>query len=74
MKDLELYQCHKQVHATPMTRGAYNEYRGWSIPENENPEDEGYLVIYNKDTKDHHESWSPKHVFDDGYTAAQGVK
>lgn len=74
MGDLELYQCHKRVHATPMTRGAYNEYRGWSIPENENPEDEGYLVIYNKDTKDHYESWSPKHVFDDGYTTVQGVK
>ena len=74
MKDLELYQCHKQVHATPMTRGAYNEYRGWSIPENENPEDEGYLVIHNKDTKDRHENWFPKHVFDDGHTAAQGVK
>lgn len=23
------YQCHKRVHATPMTQGAYNALRGW---------------------------------------------
>lgn len=62
------YKCHKEVHAEPMTRGEYNKYRGWQIPANENPEEDGYLVVYNKETADHHESWSPKHVFDDGYS------
>lgn len=61
------YRCHKEVHAEPMTRGEYNDYRGWTIPENENPNDNGYLVIYNMGTEDHYESWSPKHVFEDGY-------
>lgn len=65
---LERYKCHKEVHAKPMTRGDYNTYRGWQIPEDENPSDEGYLVVYNKGTPDHYESWSPKKVFEDGYT------
>ena len=46
-----------------MTRGAYNQYRGWKIPKNENPEDQGYLVEY----EDGYESWSPKDVFERCY-------
>jgi len=65
---LKHYQCHKRVHAQPMTRGEYNIYRGWQIPENENPEDAGYLVVYNQHTADHYESWSPKVIFEDGYS------
>mgnify|MGYP001280985208 FL=1 len=34
----------KVVAAEPMSRGAYNEYRGWKIPSDENPEDEGYQL------------------------------
>ena len=68
MSDLKYYQSHKRVHATPMTRGDYNDYRGWTIPEDEDPKDDGYLVVYNKDTPDHYESWSPKKQFDEGYT------
>ncbi len=62
------YQCHKQVHARPMSRGDYNVFRGWTIPSNEEPDDAGYLVIYSKDSPDEHISWSPKQVFDAGYT------
>lgn len=51
-----------------MLRGAYNIYRGWTIPEDENPDDEGYLVICSMGTPDHHESWSPKKQFDDCYS------
>ena len=53
----------KLVLATPMTRGAYNEYRGWTLPKDENPDDEGYLVRYS----DSYESWSPKWVFESAY-------
>ncbi|MCU7962406.1 hypothetical protein L5M28_07415 [Shewanella sp. SW32] len=63
------YGCHKEVHALPLTRGAYNNARDWVIPENENPADEGYLVVYNLGTADEYVSWSPKHIFDDGYSA-----
>ncbi|WP_195367116.1 hypothetical protein [Lachnospira eligens] len=34
----------KVVAAEPMSRGEYNEYRGWKIPSDENPEDEGYQL------------------------------
>lgn len=53
----------KLITARPMTRGAYKEYRGWSIPADENPEEEGYLVRYS----DGYESWSPKDVFEEAY-------
>lgn len=32
----------KMIKAKPMNRGDYNKYRGWTIPEGENPADEGY--------------------------------
>lgn len=71
--NLKLYKCHKEVHASPMTRGEYNKFKGWDIPADENPADDGYLVIYNKGTAQEHVSWSPKQVFDDGYTELDGV-
>ena len=53
----------KIIEGKPMTRGEYNLYRGWTIPENENPEDAGYLVKY----PDGYESWSPKEQFEEAY-------
>lgn len=53
----------KLLEAKPMTRGDYNTFRGWTIPENENPEDEGYLVEY----PDGYISWSPKQIFEKAY-------
>lgn len=47
------------VEGTPMTRGAYNKHRGWKVPANENPKDEGFLVTY----PDGYESWCPKARF-----------
>ena len=58
----------KVIMAKPMTRGDYNIYRGWTIPENENPNDEGYLVKYSDD----YESWSPKAAFDSAYRSFDG--
>lgn len=62
----------KRVKATPMTRGAYNLYRGWDIPKNEDPDDEGYLVEYSDSNANHPKhsgyiSWTPKKPFDDAY-------
>ncbi len=54
----------KSVEAVPMTRGEYNEYRGWNIPAGEKPNDAGYLVRY----PDDYESWSPSDVFEEAYT------
>ena len=47
-----------------MTRGDYNKYRGWTIPADENPEDEGYIVKYSND----YISWSPKQAFEEAYS------
>lgn len=60
---MKQYVGTKLIKAEPMTRGKYNEYRGWKIPENENPNDEGYLVVYS----DGYESWSPKKQFEEAY-------
>jgi len=59
----------KEVDAKPMTRGEYNKYRGWQIPADENPDDEGYLVKYS----DSYESWSPRGAFDEAYTEYDGT-
>lgn len=53
----------KIIYAKPMTRGEYNDYRGWTIPEDEDPNEKGYLVQY----PDGYQSWSPNHVFDEAY-------
>lgn len=65
---MEKYIGAKVIMAKPMTRGDYNVYRGWTIPENENPNDEGYLVKYSDD----YESWSPKAAFDSAYRSFDG--
>ena len=70
--ELNHYKCVKDVHATPMTRGVYNAYRGWAMPAGEVAEDPGYLVVYNKETPDQYESWSPKRIFDAGYIELPG--
>lgn len=55
----------KQVLVKEMTRGNYNEFRSWIIPENENPLDEGFLV---KDPDSDYITWIPKDQFDKSIT------
>lgn len=63
----------KIVRAKPMTRAEYNQERGWMVPADENPGDEGYLVEYLDGGKPNHPgytgyvSWSPKAQFDNAY-------
>lgn len=66
---MEKYIGTKMVEADPMNRGEYNAYRGWEIPEGEDPEDEGYLVKYS----DGYESWSPKKQFEEAYRDCMGM-
>lgn len=67
------YEGTKRVHARPMTRCEYNAYRGWEVPADENPADDGYLVEYLDGGKSNHPnhagyiSWSPKDVFERSY-------
>lgn len=63
----------KIITARPMTRGEYNEYRGWSLPGDENGDDAGYLVEYQDGSNANDPrhggciSWSPTAVFDAHY-------
>jgi hypothetical protein len=69
----------KEINATPMTRLAYNHLRGWQVPADENPDDEGYLVEYLDGGQTNHSqfkgyiSWSPRDVFDRAYRPAEGM-
>ena len=60
----------KIVKAEPMNLGDYNNYRGWNIPEDEDPEKEGYLVKY----QDDYVSWSPKEIFEEAYVRTENNK
>lgn len=58
-----------EVDAEPMTRGDYNKSRGWEIPANENPADEGYKVVY----PDGYVSWCPKAQFEEAARPCEGM-
>ena len=53
----------KTLKAKPMTLGVYNDYRGWTIPANEDPNANGFLVEYS----DGYISWSPEKAFSEAY-------
>ena len=61
------------VDVAPMTRGEYNELRGWSVPANENPNDEGFIVENrsfgspNVPGFSGYVSWLPKDIFERVY-------
>lgn len=69
----------KLIKATAMNRLEYNKYRGWELPLDENPEDEGFLVEYMDGGKANHPnhrgyiSWSPKDVFERAYRPSTGL-
>ena len=69
----------KLIIAMAMSRSDYNEYRGWELPDNENGDDEGFLVEYLDGGQANHPnhagyiSWSPKDVFENAYRPTQGL-
>jgi hypothetical protein len=76
---MQQYIGTKIIRAKPMTRQAYNDLRGWTLPADENGADEGYLVEYLDGGKPNHPgfkgyiSWSPKEQFDDAYRPTTGM-
>jgi hypothetical protein len=67
-----IYIGTKMVRAEPMTRAAYNVFRGWTLPPEEDGSDAGYLVEdlagkQNVPTHAGYVSWSPKELFDAAY-------
>lgn len=73
MSEAKQYTGTKIVLGTPMKRLAYNQYRGWELPADENGDDDGYLVEYLDGGQANHPnhkgyiSWSPKDVFEKAY-------
>lgn len=69
----------KILNAEPMNRQKYNDFRGWTLPENEDGMDEGYLVEYcdggkpNTEKFEGYVSWSPKEQFEKAYRLADAM-
>lgn len=69
----------KVVLARPMTLGEYNSYRGWPMPDDEDPNAVGYLIEYQDGGKPNHAdhkgyiSWSPQSQFDKAYLETDGM-
>lgn len=69
----------KIINAQPMTRASYNAMRGWTLPTDENGDDEGYLVEYTDGGKANHPdfmgyvSWSPREQFEGAYRNTAGL-
>lgn len=76
---MKTYIGTKVINAKPMTRLAYNQFRGWTLPADENGADEGYLVEYtdggkgNTDLYAGYVSWSPKEQFEKAYRKTAGL-
>jgi hypothetical protein len=64
MSNMRTYVGIEEVDARPMTRGQYNTIRGWNIPADENPSDEGYYILRG----DGYITWVPKDVFENIYS------
>ena len=69
----------KLIAAIAMTRLAYNDYRGWQLPADEDGADDGYLVEYLDGGKPNHPdhagyiSWSPTEQFNAAYRPTDGM-
>jgi hypothetical protein len=75
VSNMTQYTGTKNIKAVLTTRAQYCDYRGWTLPEDEDPNEEIYLVEYEADPSSkpnhpNHEgyiSMSPKHVFEKAY-------
>lgn len=72
MSELKTYVGTKIVNAAALTKGEYNDIRGWKTPKEEDPKELGYLVEYHGSPPNHPDfanyiSWSPKEEFDKHY-------
>ena len=69
----------KLANARPMTRAEYCAFRGWTLPDNENGTDKGWLVEYldggtaNTITYAGYVSWSPDEQFQNVYREVDGL-
>ena len=76
---MKIYIGTKLILAVAMNRADYNTLRGWTLPADENGQDEGYLVEYldggspNMEGDKGYVSWSPKEQFENAYRTVDGL-
>lgn len=58
--ELKDYLGVKRVRAMRMNLGDYNDLQGWTIPEDQDPATEGFVVVY----PDGYISWCPREQFE----------
>ena len=74
---MKQYTGTKVVNAEPMTRQEYNDLRGWQVPDDENPSDDGFLTedldgsAPNTATHTGYVSWTPKDMFEKTYLPSE---
>lgn len=74
---MKQYTGTKVVNAEPMTRQEYNDLRGWQVPDDENPSDDGFLIedldgsAPNTATHTGYVSWTPKDMFEKTYLPSE---
>lgn len=78
-ENAKTYTGTKTLKAWPATKAEYCAYRGWSVPDDENRDEAGYLVEYEpqNDNGNHpnhvgYVSWSPATVFEKTYHETPG--
>lgn len=69
-----VYVNRAEVFATPMTRAKYNFHRGWQVPDDEDPNDAGFLIENPNGTSNHPDhkgyiNWLPEEQFNTSYSA-----
>ncbi len=60
MAEMKAYIATQAVRAAPMRLGDYDKSHGQTTPQYQNPEREGYRVVY----ANGNEVWSPKETFE----------
>ena len=76
---MKRYVGTKVVNAKPMNRLEYNKFRGWKLPDDEDGNDEGFLVEYTDGVKPNtneyigYVSWSPRSVFETAYRETKNM-
>ena len=60
--DVKVYRGEYIVAASPLSRGEYVKLRGWAMPYDENPADEGYILQGNGTT-----TWKAKDEFENNF-------
>lgn len=73
LSDLTQFAATHTIFAKPMNLGEYNNLRGWTIPADEDPSEEGFLIVHGNKKPEaillSDLTWAKKSTFENKYTA-----